>query len=247
MKDIDFRFLSIGIETPDDDILKKAQKRQNVNKPVAKLIKKIYSYGIVVDACFILGFDNETEYTADLIIKCIQDAAICMAMIGTLYALPNTQLEKRLKKEDRLFEEGTTITDINTEIDQMANGLNFITTRDRTDILKDYIKILKTIYDPVNYYKKLTNMGLLLNRNNKHKPDLAKLLKIARAFLKVCIKVGFNKTSGALYWKMLFTILIKNPKAVESVVSLAAMYIHFTKHSQFIINLTNKKIEDIEN
>jgi radical SAM superfamily enzyme YgiQ (UPF0313 family) len=246
MRDVDFRYISIGIETPEDDILKMAQKKQNINKPITEIIKKIYSYGIVVDACFILGFDNETERTANKMIKCIQDAGICMAMVGTLFALPNTQLSRRLRRESRLFEEGTTVRDIDTEIDQMSSGLNFKTTRARTDIFRDYIKILKFIYDPVNYYKRLNYMGLNLKRNSKHKPGIAKMLNISKAFLKVIGKVGFNKTTGSLYWKMLFTILLKNPKAIESVVSLAAMYIHFARHSQFIIKLINEKIKYIE-
>ncbi|MBN2395171.1 MAG: B12-binding domain-containing radical SAM protein, partial [Candidatus Atribacteria bacterium] len=246
MKDVDFRFISIGIETPEAAILKMAQKKQNINKPITEIIKKIYSYGIVVDACFILGFDNETEQTASNMINCIQDAGICMAMVGTLFALPNTQLSRRLKKEGRLFEEGTTVRDIENEIDQMSSGLNFITTRARLDILRDYIKILETIYDPLNYYKRLSYMGLNLKRDNKHKPEFAKILTMVTAFLKICSKVGFSKSTGSLYWKMLFTILLKNPKAFESAISLAAMYIHFAKHSQFIIKLINEKIKYIE-
>jgi hypothetical protein len=89
-------------------------------------------------------------------------------------------------------------------------------------------------------------MGLNLKRNSKHKPGIAKMLNISKAFLKVIGKVGINKTTGSLYWKMLFTILLKNPKAIESVVSLAAMYIHFARHSQFIIKLINEKIKYIE-
>ena len=89
-------------------------------------------------------------------------------------------------------------------------------------------------------------MGLNLKPNNKHKHDAQKMLKIVKAFLKVCVKVGFNKTTGSLFWKMLFVILLKNPKAIELTVSMAAMYIHFSKHSQFIINLTNKKIKYID-
>ena len=245
-KDVDFRFLSIGIESPEDDILKKAQKDQNVNKPITKIIKKIYSYGIVTDASFILGFDNETNQTANNMIKSIQDAGICMAMVGTLCALPNTQLSARLKKEGRLFEEGTTIRDASIEIDQMSSGLNFITNRPRIDILRDYVKIIKVLYDPVNYYKRLTYMGMNLRRDNKHKPNITQIGRIVTGFIKVCGIIGFNRVTGLLFWKLFFTVLIKNPRAIELVVSMATMFIHFSKHSQFIIDLTNKKIDYLE-
>ena len=55
-----------------------------------------------------------------------------------------------------------------------------------------------------------------------------------------------NRATGWFYWKMLITVLFKNPKAIESAVNLAAMFIHFQKQSQFIINVTNKEIEYIE-
>ena len=246
-KDVDFRFISIGIETPDDFILQKIQKKQNVGKSIPQVIKKIYSYGIVVDASFILGFDHEDEKTADKLINCIQDSGICMAMIGTLYALPNTQLIRRLKKEGRLKEDDTVIKNENIEIDQMSSGLNFITSRPRVEILSDYIKILKYLYDPANYYQRLINTGLNLKRNGKYKPDTATALKLIRAFLILCVKAGFNKATSKLYWQTVFIILIKNPKALELVLSLAAMYIHLSKQFQFIIKLTEKKIDYIKN
>jgi hypothetical protein len=73
------------------------------------------------------------------------------------------------------------------------------------------------------------------------------MLKMIKAFLKLCQKVGFNKTTGLLYWKMLVTIILKNPKAIEATVNLAAMFIHFHKQSKFIIDLTNNEIKNIEN
>jgi radical SAM superfamily enzyme YgiQ (UPF0313 family) len=246
MKDVDFRFINIGIETPEDKILKLAQKKQNINRSIRKIIKKIYSYGMIVDSGFIVGFDNENDRTAEKIISCIQDSGICMAMIGTLYALPNTQLAKRLKKEGRLFGESTTITDNTIKIDQMSSGLNFITTRPRVDILKDFVHIIKYVYDPDNYYKRVIYTSLNLNPAKKYRPGIAGILKTAYIFSKVCFKVGLNRKTGWLYWKMLFTVLFRNPRAIESAVTLAVLFVHFYKQSRFIIDITNKKIKYIE-
>lgn len=69
---------------------------------------------------------------------------------------------------------------------------------------------------------------------------------MTRSLLLVCWKAGFNKKTGVLFWKLFFTILLKNPKAIESVVSFAAMYIHLDGHSRFIIDVTNEKIKNIE-
>jgi hypothetical protein len=44
---------------------------------------------------------------------------------------------------------------------------------------------------------------------------------------------------------MFFTVLLKNPKAIEWGISLSAMFIHFYKHSNFIIDLSNEQIDYI--
>jgi radical SAM superfamily enzyme YgiQ (UPF0313 family) len=246
MQQAEFHYLSIGLETPEDIVLEKAHKHQNMNKSIPEIIRKIMSYGIIVDASFIFGFDNETEHSARLLTNCISDSGICMAMVGMLYALPDTQLARRLKNEGRLFQDVTRINPNSMEIDQMTSGLNFQTIRTRSSILKDYVFILNEIYDPENYYKRLTYLGLNLKPSNKHKPGVLKKIRLFGSFLKVCRKVGFNRRTGLLFWKLLFILSFKNPKAIESVVGFAAMYIHLAKHTRFIIELTNAKIRDIE-
>ena len=246
LKDADFRYISLGIETPENEVLQKACKNQNMNYSIPEVVKKLMLYGIIVDASFILGFDNETRQTASLLIQSIQDSGICMAMIGTLYALPNTRLLDRLRKENRLFSEATILSADNTEIDQMTSGLNFITLRSRKQILSEYIHILESVYSPENYFERLSMLGLNLKIDNKHKPDLKKGLRMFYSFLKICIRLGFSRKTSLLYWKLIFKILFQNPKAIEAVVSLAAMYIHFSKHTQFIVGITRDKISEIE-
>jgi len=244
MKDVDFRFVFIGIETADDEILKLTNKKINVNRSIVDSVNKISSYGMIANAGFIIGFDNETDQTADKMIQCVQDTGICMAMVGKLYALPETQLTRRLEKEGRLFEVGSTLND--SELDQLTSGLNFITTRPRLDVLKDYLHVIKYIYNPERYYQRVMTTSLNLKPEYKYKPGLVKFLKNLIVFFKVCKKVGINKTTGWLYWKTLITVIFKNPGAVEATVNLAAMYIHFNKQSKYIIDLTNNEIKNIE-
>jgi radical SAM superfamily enzyme YgiQ (UPF0313 family) len=246
MQDVDFRFVFLGIETPEDEILKLTNKTNNVNRPIEKAVKKIQSYGLIVNGGFIIGFDNETDQTAENMIQCIQDSGICMAMLGTLYALPNTQLTRRLKREGRLFEDGSTLRETDTEIDQTTSGLNFITSRPRIDVLRDYVHIIKYIYEPKRYYERATYTGLNLKPDYKYSPTFGRRFKLAKAFFKLCAKVGFNRTTGWLYWKTLLTVIFKNKRAIEATVNLAAMFIHFHKMSEFIIDLTSKEIKSIE-
>jgi len=156
MKDVDFRYVFIGIETPEDEILKLTNKRINLNRSMVNSVNKSSSYGMIGNGGFIIGFDNETDQIAENMIQCIQDSGICMAMVGKLYALPETQLTRRLEKEGRLFENSGTLRETNTELDQTTDGLNFITSRPRIDVLKDYNHVIKYIYDPGHYYERVT-------------------------------------------------------------------------------------------
>ena len=62
----------------------------------------------------------------------------------------------------------------------------------------------------------------------------------------VCRKVGFNNKTGYLYWKMFFTVLFRNTKAIEAAINLAAMYIHFQKQKEYVISAMDKMIKQTE-
>jgi radical SAM superfamily enzyme YgiQ (UPF0313 family) len=245
MKDVDFRYVFLGIETPENETLAINQKNQNVNKSVKDAVQKIMSYGIVSNGGFIVGFDSESDKIADNMISCIQDSGICMAMLGLLYALPNTQLTRRLESEGRLFQNASK-TISNLEIDQSTSGLNFVTKKPRTEVINNYLRVIKHIYEPSNYYKRIIYNGLILKPDYKFKPSLKALLINLRSFLKVCLKVGFKKQTGYLYWKMFFTIIFRNPKAIEPAINLAAMFIHFQKQKNYVVRSMNRMIKLVE-
>jgi radical SAM superfamily enzyme YgiQ (UPF0313 family) len=246
MRDVDFRLVFTGLETPEDEVLEKVNKKINMNRSVIEATKKISSYGMVVNAGFIIGFDNENGQTAKRMNEFIQDTGICTAMLGLMYALPNTKLTKRLRQEGRLFEEFSVFTDNNTQIDQASSGLNFITLRPRIDILKDFVEVISYIYKPEHYYKRVIHTCLNLKVTNKYKHNLKKTFKNLRSFSRILRRVGFNRITGKSFWKMFFTVLLKNPKAIEWGISLSAMFIHFYKHSNFVIELTNQQINYID-
>ena len=77
MKDADFRYVFLGIETPDSDTLALNQKQQNVNIPIETAVRKILSYGMVSNGGYILGFDSDKEEIAGQMVKSIQDSGIC--------------------------------------------------------------------------------------------------------------------------------------------------------------------------
>ena len=74
-------------------------------------------------------------------IDLIEEANIPIAMVGLLYALPNTQLTRRLAREGRLHVDHDAAPA--GKGDQCTAGVNYETKRSRLDILRDYRKILE--------------------------------------------------------------------------------------------------------
>jgi len=245
MQDCDFRYVFLGIETPENDTLLLNNKNQNVNKPIADAVSKILSYGMVSNGGYIIGFDSESSRIASNMIDSIQESGICMAMIGLLYALPNTQLTRRLESEGRLFHLASKNVG-KTDIDQMTSGLNFATLVPRSQVLKNYARVLEHVYTPANYYKRVIYTGLAIKPKYRHKPSFATWLIYMRSFLRVCRKAGFSKETGFRYWKMFFTVIIRNPMGIEAAVNLAAMFIHFQKQKAYIISAVNTSLAEME-
>ncbi|MFO7891812.1 MAG: B12-binding domain-containing radical SAM protein [bacterium] len=235
MSDVDFRYVFIGIETPEKTALIMTDKTANVNKSIDATVQTIQSYGMIVNAGFIIGFDHESDCIAENMICCIQDSGISMAMLGMLYALPGTRLSRRLILEGRLFQDSSRCKTDQIMIDQTANGLNFITNRPRIDIFRDFLCVEKFIYDPKNYFKRVTTTALQLKWVPKYKPGFVKSLKTGMALIKLCWKFGKNKSIARPYYQMLLKVLLKRPGNLEPAVNLSAMFIHFYTQSRFII------------
>src|SRR5271166_496166 len=126
MKDANFFAIFVGIESPDPETLVQMKKKQNTRRNIAECIHKIYSYGMFVTAGFIVGFDTEKASMGQAMIDFIEEASIPVCMIGLLYALPGTQLTRRLAKEGRLHK-GHDLMNVEQAGDQCTHGCNFDT------------------------------------------------------------------------------------------------------------------------
>ena len=141
MNEANFIGVFVGIESPDPSTLIAMRKKQNTRRDIAQSVHRIYAAGLYVTAGFILGFDSEQGSVADAIVELIEEAAIPVCMVGLLYALPNTQLTRRLASEGRLHR--IFCWDPAAGMDQCTQGLNFDTLRPRQEILSDYKHVLE--------------------------------------------------------------------------------------------------------
>lgn len=118
LRDANFAWVFVGIESPDAASLKETGKSQNLRQDMLESVRTIYAHGIDVLAGFIVGFDNDTMATFDRQYRFIMDSGIQAAMVGLLTALPRTPLYDRLASEGRLLAQvdGTNNTRLGTNI-----------------------------------------------------------------------------------------------------------------------------------
>lgn len=235
LADSNFFAVFVGIESPDTDTLVLTQKKQNTRRSLKQSIETIHSAGIFVNAGFIVGFDSEKGSVATDMIECIEDTSIPVCMVGLLYALPTTQLTRRLLAEGRLFlDDGQTQSG-----DQCTAGLNFETSRPRRDVLDDYRIILKEIYKPTAYFDRVRRMGRMLRRKHAHRMIKGDLRSFFRLLFRIH-RAGPGTTRQ--FWRMLADCAVHNPKALPYVIMTSALYLHLGPFAEQVIKEIDQEI-----
>lgn len=235
MQDAGFFALFIGIETPDRGSLIQTRKRQNAGRSIEESIRKIYRHGMFVNAGFIIGFDAEKDDIAQTMIECIEATSIPVCMVGLLYALPNTQLSRRLLAEGRLHAESDRVAS-DEDADQCTSGLNYATVRPQRETLEDYRTVLRRIYDPAAFFSRVRRMvdDLDLSGRRMRQP-LRAVLRDLRSFARIQWKSGLlDRQVRGPYWATLAHTLRRNPRALRIVVSMAALYLHLKPFAVFM-------------
>jgi hypothetical protein len=97
----------IGIETPNEDSLREAKKRQNLRKNLAQEIQKFVDYGIVVQGGMIVGFDADDLNIFSRQFDFAMGTSVPIYSLGLLTAPVATPLYKRLEEEGRLVPGGS--------------------------------------------------------------------------------------------------------------------------------------------
>ncbi|MFB3813411.1 MAG: B12-binding domain-containing radical SAM protein [Terriglobales bacterium] len=215
MRDAGFFRVFVGIETPDEESLKVAQKMQNTKRNLLDCVRHIQAYGIEVMAGFIVGFDSDTEEVFDKQVDFIQKSAIPLAMVGLLQALPGTQLYRRLVSEGRLVDYG--------DGDNMSTALNFLPKMDAQRLVEGYRSILKRIYDHEAYYERVREFLKRYNPTHRVHHELADYVALVRSMLKQ----GLFTNGRIAYWKLFFEALTQYPRAFGTAITLAIMGYHF--------------------
>ena len=245
MNETNFVGVFVGIESPDPETLVMMRKKQNTRRNLAQSIHKLYASGLYVTAGFIVGFDSERATVADAMIALIEEAAIPVCMVGLLYALPNTQLTRRLAQEGRLhaFAEGSH----RGSADQCTQGLNFDTLRPRQEILADYKRILEQAYDPAAYLGRLRRLATLLNNSGRaqqlHMGDARNRFGTSQMLHRLIANLPEPRDA---FWQTIVECAARNPTSARYIVTLMAFYLHLGAFSRYVVQQIEQRIVETD-
>lgn len=245
MGEANFFGIFVGIESPDPATLVAMRKKQNTRRNIAESIHKIYAAGILVTAGFIVGFDNEKASMAEAMIDFIEEAAIPVAMVGLLYALPNTQLTHRLEREGRLHPGHDVAPTIGA--DQCTAGINFDPVRPLRDILTDYKRVLEHIYSPAAYAERIDRLMTLLDRSRqRHELAEGDIRSRVGAMETVHRVVTALPEARGPLWQTFMNCAKRDTSSARIAVQMIAAYAHLGPFSRKVIDAIDTRLAALD-
>jgi radical SAM superfamily enzyme YgiQ (UPF0313 family) len=226
MVEAGFDAIFIGIETPDEESLAECSKNQNKNRNLLESVRRIQKTGLQVQGGFIVGFDNDTPSIFQRQIDFIQKSGIVTAMVSLLQAPTGTRLYQRLKQEGRLLGHMSGTTDGTT---------NIIPQMDLKTLHEGYKAIMRHIYTPKNYYKRVKTFMRVFKP-----PKIEAQLSVQGflAFFRSIIRLGIVGRERFQYWKLFMWTLFCRPKLFPLAITFAIHGYHFRKICELHIRKT---------
>lgn len=213
-----FKKVFIGLETPDDGSLTECAKVQNKSRDLVAAVQTIQKAGLEVMGGFIVGFDNDSESIFEHQRRFIQEAGVVTAMVGLLTALPGTRLFARLKKEGRILAESTG--------NNLDGVLNFVPRLDRGTLLEGYRALVKNLYSPKVYYRRVSTFLSQYRHRGPHiRIDRSEVL----AFFRSLWVMGIWHRGRREYWKFFCKSLFLHPRTFSEAMTLAIVGHHFRR------------------
>lgn len=180
-----FRSVFIGIESPRPESLLETKKVQNVRgDSLDAKLDRVRDAGIIVQAGFIVGFDNDDVRVFDEQFTFIQRNAIGISFVSILSPIPSTPLYERLEKEGRLVDD-----------DEMVwfqpKGMSI-------EELKQGYKVLnRRLFEPDAFFDRIySNLG----RSESFRARYASRKSTARPTLRQ--RVATAKATGSVTWRL---------------------------------------------
>jgi radical SAM superfamily enzyme YgiQ (UPF0313 family) len=169
----------IGIESFNNNTLLETAKLQNTKVQLVEAIRNIQSYGFIVAAGLIFGFDGDGENVADQTLEGVLQSALLSGEPALLTALPGTPLYRRMRLSGRLR-----TADDNMSLARQKYITNVKYLLPASTLINNYIKFYKVTAMGKFHYKRLkayyeiiTRSPNFVNDARSSSLDVKKLLK----------------------------------------------------------------------
>ncbi len=175
-----------------------------------------------MQAGFIVGFDNDTPSIFQRQIDFIQKTGVVTAMVSMLQAPTGTKLYERLKRERRLLGRMTG--------DNADGSTNIIPKNMDPDMFREgYKKILRQIYSPENYYKRIMTFF-----KEYKSPKFKNRIKFEHivGLLSAIYHLGILGKERFQFWNLLLWTIFHRRDLFPLAVKLAIYGYHFRKVSE---------------
>ena len=211
-----FKKVFLGIETPSAEGLEECRKQQNRKRDLSQSVATLQRAGLEVMGGFIVGFDSDPLDIFRRQFEFIQRTGVVTAMVGLLSALPETALYRRLAREGRILAESA---GNNTDA-----AINFVTRLDREFLLAGYRDLMRKLYEPANYYRRIRTF---LSTYRPRGPAGRLSGADALAFLKSLWVLGLRHAGRRHYWALLCATLLASPRKLRAAMELSILGHHF--------------------
>ncbi len=100
--DCGLRSLFVGFETLDSGNLQEQNKIQNLNRDYSQAIRRLHDLGVMINASFVFGMDNDDESVFERTVEWAISQGIETATFHILTPYPGTALHRRMQADGRI-------------------------------------------------------------------------------------------------------------------------------------------------
>lgn len=241
LADCNFVELMIGIEAVDPETLKEMNKVQNLKDDILESIKTIQSYGLLVFAHMIAGFDTDDLSVYDRTEDFFMEAGITEYLFHPLMAPPGTKLWYKMKKESRVIQTEDLDPD---STDIISNIIPKKMTR--IELMEGLIKFWEKVNTPeANMERALTyieNIKRIPKAKRASFKGLMRMRKILFSSMKFFMFQA-PKADRKAFMTLMRAISRKSPNLVSRVMYLYTNYLMNRSRISYYIEILNNQIE----
>jgi len=235
MLEAGFRHIFCGIETPDEEALLASQKKQNLRRDLLDNVHRLHRMGFIVNAGFIVGFDNDTPAGYERMVDFIQKSGIVNATVNMLKAPPGTELFTKMRNAGRLIE----------PFNFDENESNIIPVMDPKSLLEGYDFVLRNVYTADAVYARTRTFlegypGAQIKHPIRRPADLKGILQFVRATWTL----GVVDPARGKFWSLMFWALRHNRRFVSVAFLDAALAYQFGRmYEKFDVHTATRNME----